>query len=67
MVEQEELFGELFYETLGGKRWMYDGRRFQENIQGNGMVLTSSAAVFKGSFQEGRLPREMVWPCRHFA
>lgn len=54
LVEQEELFGELFYETLGGKRWMYDGRRFQENIQGNGMVLTSSAAVFKGSFQEGR-------------
>lgn len=52
LAEQEELFGELFYETLGGERRLYDGRQFQEKLQGNGMVLISPAAVFKGSFQE---------------
>ena len=54
LVEQEELFARLFYETLGGAKALFDGSGFQEDIEGNGMVFVSSAAVFKGSFQAGK-------------
>ena len=53
LIHREELFAKLFYETLEGEKWLYDGSRFSQEIQGDGMVLTSSAAVFKGSFQNG--------------
>ena len=50
LIEKEEIFASLFYETLEGKRRLFNGESFAAGTEGEGMVLTSSATVFKGTF-----------------
>lgn len=50
LVEREEIFVTLFYDTLGAEKWLFDGSDFTDEIRGKGMVLTSSATAFKGTF-----------------
>lgn len=54
MNREEELFVELFYEKMDGRRYLFDGQNLKEEIDGEGMVLTKAGTVFYGSFQGGR-------------
>lgn len=51
---EEELFVELFYEKMDGRRYLFDGQNLKAEIDGEGLVLTKAGTVFYGSFQGGR-------------
>lgn len=54
MDREEELLAGLFYETMAGGRYLYNGQELKEEIEGEGMVFTKPGAVFYGSFKNGR-------------
>lgn len=53
LTENQELLSSLFYETLEGERFLYRDQELQEELQGEGLVLTRPSRVFWGSFAEG--------------
>ncbi|MCC8025450.1 MAG: hypothetical protein LIP16_09150 [Clostridium sp.] len=54
MNREEELLAGLFYETMAGRRYLYDGAALNEEIEGEGLVLTKAGTVFYGAFEGGR-------------
>lgn len=52
--QNEAAFRSLFYDVLGGGRYLYDGMNMTELIEGEGLVFTRPTTVFYGTFQEGK-------------
>lgn len=50
---EEELLA-LFYEAMGGTRYLYDGQSFRRSIEGEGLVLTMPKTLYYGAFKDGR-------------
>lgn len=50
----EEVLLALFYDVLGGERYLYDGQSFSPSIEGKGMVLTMPNTVYFGTFKDGK-------------
>lgn len=57
MAQEEDALQEMFYTTMKGQRYFYDGDKLTsltEETNGQGMVLTKPSTVFYGSFREGK-------------
>lgn len=54
MERREECLQELFYTTLNGERYLYDGESFRKEIEGPGMVFTKASTVYYGNFKNGK-------------
>lgn len=52
LEEQGDIFAGLYYETMGGGLYRFDGKDFREALQGRGMVLAGPSLVFYGDFGE---------------
>lgn len=53
MEENQELLAGLFYETLEGQRFLFDGEEIRPLEEGTGLVFTKPGTVFYGSFRDG--------------
>lgn len=54
MEKEEEMLQTLFYEVMGGERYLYDGETLSGSIEGEGMVLTMPSTVYYGTFKDGK-------------
>lgn len=54
MDREQEKLTDLFYETMGGKRYLYTPSGFTDQIEGEGMVFTMPGTVFYGYFKDGK-------------
>lgn len=54
MSQEEETLLDMFYTTMNGMRYFYDGENLSQEIDGQGMVFTKAGTVFYGSFQAGK-------------
>lgn len=54
MDREQEVLTDLFYETMGGKRYLYTPSGFTDQIEGEGMVFTMPGTVFYGYFKDGK-------------
>lgn len=54
MDREEETLMTLFYEAMGGTRYLYDGQSFSGSIEGMGLVLTMPKTLYYGTFQNGK-------------
>ena len=54
MEVREETFQELFYGTMGGERYLFDGEVFRKDINGEGLVFTKAGTVYYGTFKNGK-------------
>lgn len=54
MDKEAQLLQNLFYEVMEGERYLYDGRKFNQVIEGEGMVLTMSGTLYYGTFVNGK-------------
>ncbi len=52
--KKQEVLTELFYGTFEGRRYLYDGTRLSEDIEGVGLVMTMPEVVFYGNFENGQ-------------
>jgi hypothetical protein len=53
MEEKQDTLAELFYGTMDGQRYLWDGEMLSEEINGDGLVLIKPSAMFYGSFENG--------------
>ena len=54
MDREQDVLAGLFYETMGGKRYLYTPSGFTAQIEGEGMVFTMPGTVFYGYFKDGK-------------
>lgn len=54
MESREEILQELFYGTMGGERYLFDGEVFRKEIDGEGLVFTKAGTVYYGTFKNGK-------------
>lgn len=54
MEREEETLQDLFYTTMEGRRYLYNGEGLSEEIEGQGMVFTMAGTVYYGTFQDGK-------------
>lgn len=54
MSREEEALEDMFYTTMKGTRYFYDGERLSRETEGQGMVFTKAGTVYYGSFRDGK-------------
>lgn len=54
MGQEEETLQDMFYSTMSGMRYFYDGKSLTQEIDGLGMVFTKAGTVYYGSFRDGK-------------
>ena len=54
LEQQQDLLAGMFYETLKGGRYLFDGEELRPLTEGEGLVFTKPGALFFGSFAEGK-------------
>ena len=54
MDREQDVLADLFYETMGGTRYLYTPSGFTAQIEGEGMIFTMPGTVFYGYFKDGK-------------
>ena len=60
MDREQDVLADLFYETMGGTRYLYTPSGFTAQIEGEGMIFTMPGTVFYGYFKM-ESPGGNVW------
>lgn len=54
IIREEKMLQDMFYTTMDGKRYLYDGDSLKSDIEGQGIVFTKAGTVFYGTFKDGK-------------
>lgn len=54
MEKEEDMLFEMFYETMDGGLYLYDGHELKDDLEGQGIVFTKSNTVYYGTFADGK-------------
>lgn len=54
LLKDEEMFRQIFYETMGGVRYLYADGALNQELEGSGLVLTAAGSCFYGVFHSGK-------------
>lgn len=54
LLDDEDMFRQIFYETMGSGRYLYAKGGLSQELEGVGLVLTAGGACFYGEFRGGR-------------
>lgn len=54
LLDDEEMFRQIFYVTLGSARYLYADGTLRQELEGDGLVLTAAGTCFYGAFRGGK-------------
>ena len=54
MKREEDMLWSLYYETMEGDRYLFDGTGLQPALDGEGLVLTKAGTAYYGTFKDGK-------------